>query len=50
MHCAGGNEQNVTGLEDDWRAPVDLILQRPFENVDNLLAGVLVALRALLRV
>src|SRR6476661_4750682 len=37
------NEQDVSRLEGLWGLPLDPILQRTFENVDDLLAGMRVS-------
>jgi hypothetical protein len=38
----GRDEQDVARVERRWRLAFDLVLQRPFENVDDLFARMLV--------
>src|SRR5262245_3133316 len=39
----GRDEQDLTGAVRPWLLTVDLVLERPFENVDDLLARMLVS-------
>ena len=38
MGNARGNEKNLAGRDGDWRLTLELIFERPFDDVDDFLA------------